>query len=153
MPRMPKAGSLVVVAIVLLAAAVLAAAQDATPVTIGVLSGQSREWRHASFEAFRRELRELGWEEEKNLTIEERFAGGDAARLPVLAEDLVHRKVALILAATSVATRAAMRATKTLPIIMVDVGDPVATKLVTNLARPGGSLARRGSPCCRIRTT
>jgi putative ABC transport system substrate-binding protein len=109
-------------------------------VTIGVLSGTSREWRHASFEAFRRGLRELGWEDGKNLAIEERFADGDAARLPALAGELVRRRVALVFATTSVATRAALRATKTIPIVMVDVGDPVATKLVTNLARPGGNV-------------
>jgi putative tryptophan/tyrosine transport system substrate-binding protein len=141
MPTLRSRVSLAVMTIVLLAGAVPAPAQqDTTSVTIGVLSGQSREWRYAAFEAFRRELRELGWEDGKNLTIEERFAGGDAAQLPVLAEDLVRRKVAVILAATSVATRAAMRTTKTIPIVMVDVGDPVATKLVTNLARPGGNI-------------
>ena len=96
--------------------------------------------RHASFEAFRRELRELGWEEGANLAIEERFADGDVARLPALGEELVRRRVDLIVAATSVATRAAMGATKSIPIVMVDVGDLVTTKLVTNLARPGGNV-------------
>src|SRR5512145_2370627 len=118
-PRVPeavrqcRAVSILVIAIALLAGTVVAAApQGAKPVTIGVLSGQSREWRHASFEAFRQGLRELGWEDGKNLAIEERFADGDAARLPALAEELVGRPVALVLATTSVATRAALRATK-----------------------------------------
>src|SRR5437764_770416 len=124
-----------VIAIVLLASVVVAAArQETKPVTVGVLSGQSREWRQASLEAFRRRLYELGWEEGTNLAIEERFARGDVARLPALSEELVQRKVDVILAATSAGTRAAMAATSTIPIVMVDVGDPVATKFVTNLA-------------------
>jgi putative ABC transport system substrate-binding protein len=130
-----------VLAIVLLACAVAAAAQqEAKPVTIGLISGQSRESNRTPLEAFRQRLRELGWEEGRNLGIDERFSGGDAARLPVLAGELVQRKVDVILASTSAATRAAKKATKTIPIVMVDVGDPVATKLVTNLARPSGNV-------------
>src|SRR6185295_3916420 len=83
---------------------------------------------------------ELGWEEGRNLGIEERFSDGDVARLPALADELVRRKVDVILASTSVATRAAKKTTKTIPIVMVDVGDPVGTRLVTNLARPGGNV-------------
>ena len=130
-----------VMAILLLAGVVVGEAQQAAkPVTIGVLSGLSREWQQASLEAFRRRLRELGWEEGKNLSIEERFADGDVARLPALSEELVQRKVEIIVAATSAATRAAMRATKTIPIVMVDVGDPLTSKFVTTLARPGGNV-------------
>ena len=137
-----RAVSIAVIAIALLAGPVVPAAaqQEAKRVTIGVLSGASREWRHASYEAFRRGLRELGWEEGTNLAIEERFADGDFTRLPALSAELVRQKVDLIVAATSVATRAAMDATKTIPIVMVDVGDPVTMKLVTNLARPGGNV-------------
>ena len=138
---MPSRFSITVVAIVLLASVVAAAAQpEKKPVTIGVLSGQSREWVRASLEAFRQGLNELGWEEGRNLGIEERFSDGDVARLPALADELVRRRVDVILASTSVATRAAKKATKTIPIVMVDVGDPVGTKLVTNLARPGGNV-------------
>ena len=138
---MPSRFFIAVIAIVLLAGACVAAAQQENKVvTVGVLSGQSREWNRASLEAFRQGLRELGWEEGKNLAIEERFSDGDAARLPVLAEELVRRRVDVILASTSAGTRAAKKATKTIPIVMVDVGDPVATKLVTNLARPGANV-------------
>jgi putative ABC transport system substrate-binding protein len=123
------------IAVVLFAGVVVAAAQQ--PVTIAVLSGQSRESSGGSLEAFREALRDLGWD---SVTIEERFADGDAARLPALADELVRRDVAVILTSTSAATRAAKKATKTIPIVMVDVGDPVTTKLVTNLARPGGNV-------------
>ena len=108
--------------------------------TIGVLSGTSRELRQASLDAFRKGLRELGWEEGKALSIEERFADGDVARLPVLCEELLQRKVEVIVAATSAATQAAMTATKTIPIVMVDVGDPLSSKFVATLSRPGGNV-------------
>jgi putative ABC transport system substrate-binding protein len=126
--------------LLLLADVVVGEAQPARQVTIGVLSGMSREGRQASLEAFRRELRELGWEEGKNLSIEERFADGDVARLPALSEELVQRKVEIIVTATSAATHAAMTATKTIPIVMVDVGDPLTSKFVATLARPGGNV-------------
>ena len=115
-------------------------AHAARSVTIGVLSALSGEWNRASLEAFRQGLKELGWEEGRNLGIEARFADGDVARLPALGEELVRRKVDVILAATSAGTRAAKKATKSIPIVMVDVGDPVTTKLVASLARPGGNV-------------
>jgi putative ABC transport system substrate-binding protein len=127
-----------VMAILLLAGVVVGEAQQAArQATIGVLSGISREGRQVSLEAFRRELRAMGWEEGQNLSIEERFADGDVTRLPALSEELVQRKVEVIVASTSAATSAAMRATNTIPIVMVDVGDPLTSKFVTNLARPG----------------
>ena len=130
-----------VLATALLAGAILGEAQQAPgPVTIGVLSGTSRQWRTSSLEAFRAGLRELGWEEGKGLAIEERFADGELSRLPALTDELVRRKVDIILAATSAATRTAMTATKTIPIVMVDVGDPVASRFVTSLAKPGGNV-------------
>ena len=138
---MPSRLCTAVIAILLLSSVVVAEAQQAAkPVTIGVLSALSPEWNRASLEAFRRGLRDLGWEEGRNLTIDERFADGDAARLPGLVDELVRRPVDIILASTSASTRAAKKATKTIPIVMVDVGDPVTTKLVTNLARPGGNV-------------
>ncbi len=108
--------------------------------TIGVLSGTSREWRRAPLEAFRQALRELGWEEGRNLSIEERFADGDVGRLPALSEELVQRKVDVLVVSTSAATSAVMRATRTIPIVMVDVGDPLTSKFIASLARPGGNV-------------
>src|SRR5688572_19110801 len=138
---MPSRLFAAVFAILLLAGVVVGEAQQAgRSVTIGVLGGTSREWHQASLDAFRRKLRELGWEEEKNLAIEERFADGDVARLPALSEELVQHKVEIIIASTSAATRAARRATKIIPIVMVDVGDPLTSKFVATLARPGGNV-------------
>ena len=133
--------STAVIAILVLAGVVVGEAQQAArQATIGLLSGTSREGRRAALDTFRKELRELGWEEGRTLSIEERFADGDVAQLPGLSEELVQRKVEAIVAATSAATHAAMTATKTIPIVMVDVGDPLASKFVASLARPGGNV-------------
>jgi len=140
-PAMPSQLFASVIATLLLAGVAVAEAQQAArQATIGVLSGLSREERQDSLETFRRELRALGWEEGKNLSIEERYADGDVARLPALSEELVQRKVEIIVVSTSAATSAAMRATNTIPIVMVDVGDPLTSKFVSNLARPGGNV-------------
>jgi len=122
----------------MLAGASVGDAQEAPgSATIG---GTSREWRKSSLAAFRGGLRELGWEEGKNRTIEERFADGEFSRLPALADEVVRRKVDVIVVATSAATSTVMAATKTIPIVMLDVGDPMSSKLVTNLAKPGGNV-------------
>ena len=92
------------------------------------------------WQAFRDGLRELGWQEGRNLVIEYRSAEGNFERLAALAAELVDLKVPVLVAANTPGTRAAMKATKTIPIIMVAVGDPVATGFVTNLARPDGNV-------------
>ena len=76
----------------------------------------------------------------RNLVTETRFADGKFDRLPAFAEELLHLNVSLIVAANSPGARAAISATKTVPIVMVEVGDPIATGFVTNLARPGGNV-------------
>jgi putative ABC transport system substrate-binding protein len=116
------------------------AQQSGKPIRIGVLTAQSRETSTASWESFRQGLRELGWKAGRNIVIEERFAEGKFDRLPALAEELLSLKVSLIVAANSPGVHAAISATKTVPIVMVEVGDPVATGFVTNLARPGGNV-------------
>ena len=91
-------------------------------------------------DAFRQGLRELGWVEGQNLLIEYRFAQGRLDRLPDLAAELVRLKVDLIVAQATPGAAAAKRATKTIPIVMVPVGDPVALGLIASLARPGGNM-------------
>jgi putative ABC transport system substrate-binding protein len=90
--------------------------------------------------AFRQGMRDLGWVEGSNLAIEMRFADGDASRLPGLAAELLSIKVDLMVTEVTEASEAARRATSTVPIVMVAVGDPVANGLVASLARPGGNI-------------
>ena len=92
-------------------------------------------------ERFRQALRDLGYEEGKNIVVEYRLAGGKgAAREAALAEELVRLNVEVLVATALPALRAAKRATKTIPIVMVTSQDPVATGLVDSLARPGGNI-------------
>jgi ABC-type uncharacterized transport system substrate-binding protein len=85
-------------------------------------------------------LRELGWIEGQNITIERRFAAGQANRLPSLAAELVALNVEVMLAAATPAAKAAQSATSTIPIVMADPGDAVQLGLVTSLARPGANI-------------
>lgn len=92
-------------------------------------------------EAFKQSLRELGWIEGRNSTIEYRSAEGNADRLPALAAELVDSKVDVIVSAGGTpGAQAAKKATGTIPIVFTSSGDPVATGLVASLARPGGNL-------------
>ena len=76
----------------------------------------------------------------KNLLVEERWAEGRADRMPALMADVVARKVDLILTGTEAGAIAATRATRTIPIVAVALGDPLAAGIITSLARPGGNL-------------
>jgi len=84
-------------------------------------------------------LRELGYVVGKNLVIEARSAEGVYERLPELAAQLVRSKIDVLATAGTPASRAAQRASSTIPIIMIGVSDPVANGLVKHLARPGGN--------------
>jgi putative ABC transport system substrate-binding protein len=85
-------------------------------------------------------LAELGWVEGRNVTIERRFAAGQASRLPALAAELVALNVDVILAAATPAAKAAQSATSRIPIVMADPGDAVQLGLVASLARPGANI-------------
>ena len=113
--------------------------QPVKTVRIGFLSSESASSFAARREALRTGLRELGYLEGRNLVIEERFADSKFERLPGLAAELVQLKVDVIVAAATQAIRAAQKETATIPIVMVNVGDPVGSGMVTSLARPGGN--------------
>ncbi|HEX6944889.1 MAG TPA: ABC transporter substrate-binding protein [Casimicrobiaceae bacterium] len=89
---------------------------------------------------FRATLAALGYVEGHNLATERRSAGNDFGRLPALAAELVGSKPDVIVSFLTQASIAAKQATATIPIVVVGVGDPVASGLVANLARPGGNV-------------
>jgi len=91
-------------------------------------------------EAFRQGLRDLGYVEGKNISVEYGYLEGKLDRIPALIAELVQLKVDVIVVTALMAIRAAKQATKTIPIVMVTTQDPVATGLVDSLARPGGNL-------------
>src|SRR5262249_37806890 len=127
--------------------------------------------------AFLRGLRDLGWIEGDNITIESRWASGNAEALGRLAAELVQLDVSVIVAGGTTVIRAAKNATSTIPIVMAGGGDPVGSGLVASLAHPGGNITgislfggggsspsafrcstklRRessGSPCCSMPRT
>jgi putative ABC transport system substrate-binding protein len=116
------------------------AQQSAMPV-IGVLHGVSAGQWTDRMVGFHRGLGEAGFTEGRNVAIEYRWAEGQFDRLPAMAADLVSRKVAVISAgAPDVAVRAAMAATKTIPIVFVTSFDPVNAGFVPSLSRPEGNV-------------
>jgi putative ABC transport system substrate-binding protein len=90
--------------------------------------------------AFRDGLHELGYEEGRNIIIEYRWADGKYERFPALIAELIAAKVDVIVTAGTPAALAVKKATTTVPLVMIAVGDPVGTGLVPSLARPGGNL-------------
>ena len=92
------------------------------------------------FNAFREELRALGYVEGKNIVIEQRYAGGVLNRLGELAADLVSSNMDVIVVDGSATAKAAKAATTTIPVVFALATDPVAEGLVSSMARPGASL-------------
>jgi ABC-type uncharacterized transport system substrate-binding protein len=130
----------ILVAVVMLAFAVIAEAQQSKDPRIGYLGGASPSAVSDRIEAFRQRLRELGYIEGKNVVIEWRPAEGKFDRLPALAAELVRLKVNIIVTGGPASTRAAKAATSTIPIVMAQDNDPVANGFVASLARPGGNI-------------
>ena len=114
------------------------AQQPAKIPRIGFLSATSPANVPTRLEAFRQGLRELGYVEGKNIVIEYRYAEGNIDRLPTLLDELVRLKVDVIVASGPSPTRAAKKATATIPIVMTWDYDPVGNGYVASLARPGG---------------
>ena len=92
-------------------------------------------------QALRQGLRDFGYVEGRNLVIDWRYQLGQSDRLPAFAAELVRLKPDIIVADSTVAIRAALQATSTIPIVMASSADAVGTGLVTNLARPGGNVS------------
>src|SRR5262249_20561090 len=130
---------LVVLILVALCTSVEAQQQKKIP-RIGFLSATSPSTISARTDAFRQGLRDLGYVEGKNIVIEWRYAEGKMDRLPDLASELVRLKVDIIVTSGPTVTRAAKEATNTIPIVMAFDNDPVGSRVVASLARPGGNI-------------
>ena len=116
-----------------------ASAQSKTP-RIGFMGNSTAALEANLVDAFREGLRELGYEEGRNIVIEYRWANGKYDHFPVLVAELIAAKVEVIVTAGTPAALAVKNATTTVPLVMVAVGDPVGTGLVPSLARPGANL-------------
>jgi putative ABC transport system substrate-binding protein len=107
---------------------------------IGYLSSVSPSTPGRGSKLFQREFRKLGYVEGKNVAFDYRHADNKHDRLPTLADELVRLKVDVIVTLSTTAALAAKRATRTIPIVFVSAGDPVAAGLVNSLSHPGGNL-------------
>jgi putative ABC transport system substrate-binding protein len=116
------------------------AQQPAKIARVGFLGNSTAALEANLVGPFREGMRELGYEEGRNVVIEYRWAEGNYARLPALVGELLAAKVDVIVTAGTPAALAVKGVTSSTPCVMVAVGDPVGTKLIASLARPGGNL-------------
>jgi putative tryptophan/tyrosine transport system substrate-binding protein len=109
---------------------------------IGILQGlaESDPEAQARTVAFRQALEALGWTEGRNIRIDYRFAGGDPARVQTYATELVKAAPDLIVGHSTPVAAALKQATRTIPIVLVAVNDPLGQGFVASLARPGGNI-------------
>jgi putative tryptophan/tyrosine transport system substrate-binding protein len=138
-----RIGLLITLTLGLLVAPLTVDAQPTKKVPwVGYLSpgSSSDPARLRRFEAFRQGLRELGYVEGQTIALESRWAEGRYDQYPALTADLVRVQVDVIVAVGGAATQAAQHATRTIPIVMSVVIDPVGSGLVPSLARPGGNV-------------
>ena len=119
----------------------LAQAQQQTKTAkIGWLSTRPVSRSGGGSDVIRQELQKFGYIEGKNIVFENRSTEGNLDRLPALAAELIGLKVDVLFAFSTPATRALKTATRTIPIVFLSAGDPVASGLVDDLARPGGNV-------------
>ena len=117
---------------------------------IAILDEAGEDAQKEVWAAFRNRLRELGYVEGKNVAYEVRYARGGSERLPALAAELVALKPDLIACVGTPATRAAIRATPSTPVVFLAAADPVGNGLVVSLSRPGGNASGISSVATEI---
>ena len=130
-----------VTVLTLLVGAVIADAQQSGNVPrIGWLGFPTREAARAYVQVFQQGLKDLGWVEGRNITIEWRFADGKPEHLPALMAELIQLRVDMIVVPSTPPSLIAKQATTSIPIVTVGGGDPVELGLAASLARPGGNV-------------
>jgi len=138
---LPGFAAAVVAAIVVACGFSHAAAQKRESMPrVGILTPAPSATAKPLWDAFREAMKELGYVEGKSVVYEYRSAEGQVDRLPQLAAELVKIPVKVMVSANTPGSLAAKKATTTIPIVMVAVGDPVRVGLVSNLGRPGGNI-------------
>ena len=138
---MRTVGLALALALNLLGAPLAAAAQQPPKIPrIGYLGPTSPSAGVRFLESFRQGLRELGYVEGQNIFIDYRWAEGRPDRFPALAGELIHLRVDVIVTYSNAAVAALQQATRTIPIVVAAMGDPVGSGFVASLARPGGNI-------------
>ena len=121
---------------------IAARAQAARKPRIAVLLARAEDDAdlQARLASLRQGLARLGWTEGSNIQVDYRFAAGDAARFVVLAKDLIALQPDVILAQSQPAVAVLQRETQSIPIVLLDVSDPIGAGFIKSLARPGGNI-------------
>jgi putative ABC transport system substrate-binding protein len=131
----------IAISVLILAATTSVEAQQAKQIPrIGFLGNSTADLEANLIGPFREGLRELGYVEGRSISIEWRWAEGKYERFPSLIAELIASKVDLIVTAGTPASVAVKKATTSIPLVMIAVGDPVGTGLITSLAHPGGNI-------------
>jgi putative ABC transport system substrate-binding protein len=107
---------------------------------VGWFSIGSKTSPHDGYAAFTQGMHDLGWAEGRNVEYRRVYADGEVSRLDALASELVRQTVDVIVVGNATTARAFQRATKTIPIVMGSVNNPVGNGLVASLAKPGGNI-------------
>lgn len=138
--RVRAAGLTLLVTLAIFWSASMATAQEKRVRKIGVLAATRPEFAAPFVEVGRVALRDRGWVEGRDVTIEYRYAAGKLEQLPGLAAELVALNVDVIVAFGDITVQAAKEATRKVPIVAISVSDPVGSGFVSSLARPGGNI-------------
>ena len=138
--KIGRVGLVVTVALGILLGPLAHAQQKVKMYRIGFLGNSTAALEANLVGPFREGLRDLGYDEGRNVLIEYRWAEGKYERFPALIAELIALKVDVIVTAGTPATLAVRKATTSIPLVMVAVGDPVGTGIVASLARPGGNI-------------
>jgi len=115
-------------------------AQTRGPKRVGYLSGASQGLREITIDILEERLRALGWRAGETIEFELRWADGDFSRLPTLASELVMLRPDVIVATGSSETTSLHAATKEIPVVFIQVLDPLSLGVITSIARPGGNM-------------